>query len=134
MSLSKNSDYLLLFRGTQWDKGLAPEEIQKMLGQFMGWLDRLTQEGIVKGASPLASTGKVVSGKQGRNVADGPFNEAKEAVGGYFLIQAENLDAAVAIAKQCPMLEQGLIVEVRPVAQQCPTMQRLNENLSSVVA
>lgn len=133
MSTPKNSDYLLLFRGTQWDKGMGPEEIQKLLGQFMGWLENLRQEGICKGASPLATTGKVVSGK-GRTIADGPFSEAKEAVGGYFLVQAESLDAATAIAQQCPLLEHGLIVEVRPIAQQCPTSQRLDESLTCVVA
>ena len=133
MSTPKNSDYLLLFRGTQWDKGMAPEEIQELLGQFMSWLARLNQQGICKGASPLATTGKVVSGK-GRNIADGPYSEAKEAVGGYFLVQAESLDAATVIAQQCPLLAYGVIVEVRPVAQQCPTSQRLDESLSCVVA
>src|SRR5881296_2215116 len=98
------SEYLLLFRGTQWDKGLAPEEIQKVLGQFMGWFERLKEEGTVKTGQPLAREGRIVSGKKGA-VADGPFAESKEAVGGYFLLNVSNIEEAVAIARQCPILE-----------------------------
>ena len=124
------SEYLLLFRGAQWDKGLSPEQLQKTVDQFMAWFERLKQEGIVKGGQPLERTGKVVSGRGGRTVADGPFAESKEAVGGYFLLQVDSLEQAVAIAKQCPILEFGSTVEVRPVAEECPTMQRVKEQLA----
>jgi hypothetical protein len=74
----------------------------------------------VKGASPLLPEGKIVSGKKGRVVADGPFAESKEAIGGYFLIQADSLEHAIEIARGWPILEYGATVEVRPVASQCP--------------
>jgi len=51
------------------------------------------------------------SGKQ--TVTDGPFVETKEALGGYYLIDADNLDEAIEIAKQCPAAFGG--VEVRPI-------------------
>ncbi|HWD20663.1 MAG TPA: YciI family protein, partial [Verrucomicrobiae bacterium] len=63
--------------------------------------------------------GKLVSGKGGRVVADGPFAESKEAIGGYFLLQVKSLDEAVAIAQDCPGLAHGVKVEVRPVASVC---------------
>src|SRR5258706_1339934 len=124
---TSKSEYLLLFRGTEWDKGLSPEELQKVMGQFMGWFDRLTQEGVLKAGQPLAREGKIVSGKGGRSVADGPFAESKEAIGGYFLLHAASLEQAVEIAKECPVLNYGSSVEVRPVAEQCPTMQKVAE-------
>src|SRR5689334_2938067 len=114
------SDYLLLFRGTNWDKGLSPEEIQKVMNQIMAWFERLQQEGKLKAGQPLGEDGRTISGKKGRTVADGPFMESKEAVGGYLIVQAENIDEAVSIAKGNPCLDYGGIVEVRPVAGECP--------------
>ena len=46
------SEYLLLFRGAQWDKGLSPEDIQKIMGQWNNWFERLTLQGKVKSAQP----------------------------------------------------------------------------------
>ena len=127
------SEYMLLFRGEQWDKDLSPEEIQKIMGQWNGWLERLTVQGKVKAAQPLERHGKIVSGK-GRTVADGPFAESKEAIGGYFLLQLDDFNEALEIAKECPALEYGVTVEVRPVADQCRCMQRVNELLARATA
>jgi hypothetical protein len=124
-----SSEYMLLFRGTQWDKGLSPEDMQKIMGQWNSWFERLTLQGKVKSAHPLEREGKIVSGK-GRTIADGPFAESKEAIGGYFLLQLDDLNEALEIAKECPGLAYGMTVEVRPVADQCRTMQRLNELLA----
>src|SRR5258705_12454249 len=83
MSTENNkSEYLIIFRGSHWDKGLSPEELQKVTSQFMAWFERLKQEGTAKAGQPLEREGKIVSGKKGRNVADGPFAESKEAIGG----------------------------------------------------
>src|SRR3989454_697438 len=120
MNTQTQNEYLLLFRGSSWDKGLSPEQLQKTMDQFMAWFERLKQQGKVKGGQPLERTGKIVSGKNGRIVADGPFAESKEAIGGYFLLQVEDLDEAVEIAKDCPGLAYGATVEVRPVAPECP--------------
>jgi hypothetical protein len=68
--------------------------------------------------------GKIVSGKKGRTVADGPFAESKEAIGGYFYLQVADMEEALTIARQCPGLEYGAEVEVRPVAEQCGLMER----------
>jgi hypothetical protein len=84
MSTPKKSEYMLLFRGTDWHKGLSPEEIQEVVKQMYTWLDRLTAEGKAKAGKPLFPEGKVVSQKKGRSVSDGPFAESKEAIGGFF--------------------------------------------------
>ena len=114
------SEYMLLFRGGDWHKGLSPEEIQTVMSQWKNWFERLTSSGKAKAGHPLEREGKIVSGKKGRQVADGPFAESKEAIGGYFFLEVSGMDEAVAIAKECPGLDYGSIVEVRPVAAECP--------------
>ena len=130
----EKSDYLLLFRGTNWDKDLSPEEIQKVVTDWYAWFERLNQEGRCSGGHPLKNAGKLVSGKKGRTVADGPFAESKEAIAGYFLLEVADMDEAVAIAKQCPTLDYGVQVEVRPVAGECVSMRRANEQLTGATA
>jgi hypothetical protein len=128
------SDYLLLIRGTNWDQGLSPEEIQKVMSQLMTWFEGVQRQGKVKGGQPLGEEGRTVSGQKGRTVADGPFAESKEAVGGYLILQVDDLDEAVAIAKTFPCLEYGATVEVRPLAEECPTFQRVREQLAHATA
>jgi hypothetical protein len=119
MSTPTTSEYILLFRGTDWHKGLSPEQIQQVITEMMAWFNRLTEEGTLKAGQPLMFEGKIVSQKKGRSVADGPFAESKEAIAGYFLLKAGSLDEAVVIAKNYPALQYGATVEVRPVAPEC---------------
>jgi len=129
MTAQKQNEYLLLFRGDEWYNQLSPEELQQAISQFKAWFDRLTEEGKLKAAQPLVREGKIVSGKQGRVVADGPFAESKEAIGGYFLLAANSLDEAIAVAKSAPSLEYGTQIEVRPVAEECPMAARARQLL-----
>ena len=116
-------DYLLLFRGTNWDKGMSPEQIQKVVTDWYAWFDRLKREGRCSGGHPLQSSGKIVSGK-GRTVSDGPFAESKETIGGYFYLHVADEAEAVSIAQLCPGLDYGVVVEVRPVAEMCSVRER----------
>jgi hypothetical protein len=52
-------------------------------------------------------------------VTDGPFSEAKEAVGGYVMLRVSGMNEATEIARRHPGLEHGLIIEVRPMAETC---------------
>lgn len=110
---------MLIFRGTDWYKGLSPEQMQQVADRWMAWFNGLKEEGKCVAGNPLEREGKIVSGKS-RAVSDGPFAEAKETIGGYFLLKVTTLDEAVAIAQQCPGLPYGIRVEVRPVAGECP--------------
>jgi hypothetical protein len=123
---------MLLFRGAGWDKNLSPEQMQAAAGKFMAWFERLKSEGKCKGGQPLQRVGRIVSGKGGRNVVDGPFAESKEAIGGYFVLTVDDLDEATELAKGCPGLEYGMQVEVRPVADECPDMKAAREELASL--
>jgi hypothetical protein len=124
---TEKSDYLLLFRGTNWDKDLSPEQIQKVVSDWYAWFDGLMKDGRAVGGHPLRSEGKIVSGKKGRSVADGPFAESKEAIGGYFYLRVSSEAEAVEIAQRCPGLDHGAVVEVRPVAVMCGVRERLIE-------
>lgn len=124
MSTQKaKSEYMLLFRGNDWHKGLSQETIQKVSSEWMAWFERLGAQGKVIAGSPLEPQTIVVSGKNGRVVADGPFAESKEAIGGYFLLKVDTFEEATVIAKQCPGLPYGALVEVRQVAEECPLMR-----------
>jgi len=120
------SGHLLLFKSTDWHKDLSPDQIQQIMTRWNDWFEGLKNEGKLIAGSPLENEGRVVSTKTG-SVADGPFAESKEAVGGYFLLNVESMDEAVAIAKQCPALGHGIIVEVRPVAPCCPADRMVDE-------
>jgi hypothetical protein len=127
MNTESNTGYLLIFRGTDWHQGLSPEQTQKVAGEWMAWFTRLKEQSKVSGGSPLEPVGKIVSGKNGRVVADGPFAESKEAIGGFFHLTVASIDEAVAIAKDCPGLAYGIKVEVRPVMEHCPAAQLAKE-------
>jgi hypothetical protein len=124
---TSKSDYMLLFRGTDWQKRLSPEQLQPVVSDWATWFERLIQEGKCTGGHPLQGEGKLVFGKKGHIVTDGPFAESKEALGGYFYLQVANIDEAVEIAKQCPGLEHGCVVEVRPVAERCTDRVRASD-------
>jgi hypothetical protein len=119
MSTQTDNGYMLIFRGTDWYKGLSPEERQQVADKWMAWFKRLTDQGKVIAGNPLEREGKIVSGKNGRVVSDGPFAESKETIGGYFLLKVGAMEEALAIAQECPGLSYGIRVEVRPVAGEC---------------
>jgi hypothetical protein len=126
MTTPNSNGYMLIFRGTDWYKGLSPEQMQQVFDQWMSWFNGLKDEGTAIAGNPLEKEGRIVSGKHGRVVSDGPFAEAKETIGGYFLLNVGSMDEAVAIAQQCPGLPHGIRVEVRPVAPECPINVELN--------
>ena len=69
----------------------------------------------ILGGEALMPSTTATTIRDGGAITDGPFVETKEALGGYYLIQADDLDQAIAVAKDCPMPGGG--VEVRPVME-----------------
>jgi len=90
------------------------KEAVERVGEFaMG----LLRDGTLKGGAPLhpVTEAKRIRARDGeRRVLDGPFAESKEVIAGYFVIEAPDRDAAVAIASRCPNAEFGS-VEVREI-------------------
>ncbi len=118
-------EYLLLIRGTHWNHGMSPAELQRVMTEFYAWVDGLIQSGVQRGAQPLMEEGRLVTGAKGASVTDGVFAESKEAIAGYFLLAVSSIDVAVQLAQACPILAYGAQIEVRPVADLCRPMAEL---------
>ena len=125
-------EFLLLFRNTQLEKRLSTEEMREAMQRLNTWLERWSERGNIKAGQPLGDGGKVISGAKQRTVADGPFAEAKEAVGGYVIIRAEDLEEAMEIAGEWPLLDYDAVVEVRPIHEQCAGMEHVGMRLAQV--
>jgi pimeloyl-ACP methyl ester carboxylesterase len=124
------SEFLLLFRNTGWHLDLSSEEIQKNMARFTAWFERLNQAGHFKGGGPLGPYGKILAGSHA--ATDGPFVESKEAIAGFFLVRAENLEQAIEIGKGCPGLEFGQTVEVRAMVSEPHELQIARERKSDL--
>jgi len=108
------ASFMLIFRGGGSSTD-SPEQLQQHMQKWMTWFEGLTKSGVYQGAgAPLVPAGKVVRGTR-RTVTDGPYAEAKDLVGGYAIVEAKDLDAAVEIARGCPTYEKDGAVEIRPV-------------------
>ncbi len=125
MPTPPTAPFLLLFRNTGADvhAHLSPEQRLQLTQQWNDWYDGLAAKGKVQHGRPLAPQGRVVAGTRGERVTDGPYAEAKEAIGGYFFLTVADIDEATAIAQMCPGLPLGLTVEVRPVADVSPVLE-----------
>jgi hypothetical protein len=110
-------EFMLLIR-TEGDHllELSPAEQQKHIEQVMVYMGDLMKSGKLKSAQPLEQEGILISGTKGK-LKDGPFNETKEVIAGYFLLEANDLDEAVQIARNNPVFEsaRNARIEVRPV-------------------
>lgn len=128
--MSTKNEYMLIFSGSDWYNHIGPAELKKIAAQAKAWFDGLVEKGVVKGGNGLAREGARIVARTGRVLSDGPFAESKEAVGGFTIVEAENLDEAIAIAKSNPTIAYGTTVDVRPVFKshdECPLYRRLRE-------
>ena len=107
--------FMLILRGGVDGTTLPPDQLQKLIGKYFSWIDELRSQGHYEGGEPLEDPVKFLSGPGGKKTIDGPFVEAKEIVGGYFIIRARDLNEAAQIARGCPIFENDGTVEVRPI-------------------
>ena len=106
------SEFLYLYRGGE--RPTTPAAAQQEMERWMTWLKELGERGHVKDPGhPIERTGKIVSGKS-KSVTDGPFAE-KDMVGGYTLVEANDIAHATELSMGCPIFDAGGQVEVRPV-------------------
>ena len=98
-----------------WPK-LTREQQEQGIAAYMAYTEALTKAGVLAGSSRLqpssaATTVRMANGKP--QVLDGPYVDSKEQLGGYFIIDVADLDAAISWASRCPAAGHG-VVEVRP--------------------
>jgi hypothetical protein len=109
--------YMLLIYGNE--NAWTNEERQDCYAESAQLCHKLSDEGVFLSANPLqlvasATSVRVREGK--RLVTDGPFAETREQLGGYYLVDAKDLDEAIAIAARIPGAKKGT-VEVRPLLE-----------------
>lgn len=112
------AQFMLLLHESPTDfADLSPQEIQRVIGEYTAWRTQLAEAGQLVGGLKLKDEGGrlLTRNGDGVQVVDGPFVEAKEVVGGYFLIEAADYDEAVEISKSCPHLVYSRSVELRQV-------------------
>lgn len=110
--------YLLLLNARESGfANMTPAEQQQGMAAYMAYTEALKSAGVYLGSNRLqpvatATTVRIVDGKT--QVLDGPYADSKEQLGGYFLIDAPDLDAALSWAARCPGASHG-VIEVRPI-------------------
>jgi hypothetical protein len=110
--------YLLMLYVSEagWTK-LTPAEQEQGVAAYRAYTEALTKAGVLTGSNRLqpssaATTVRIADGKP--QVLDGPYADSKEQVGGYYLIDVADLDAAISWAARCPAAGHG-VVEIRPL-------------------
>jgi len=108
---------LMLYADENGWSNLTPDQQQQGMAAYMAYTEALKKAGVLQGSNRLqpvatATTVRVANGKS--QVLDGPYVESKEQLGGYYLIDVADMDAALAWAARCPGASHGTI-EVRPV-------------------
>ena len=110
--------YLLLIYANEVEYAkIDPATSQKIMGEYQTFTQSIIQSGSFKAGDRLqpTSTATTVRVKDGKTLTtDGPFAETREQLGGYYLIDAKDLDEAIGIAAKVPTAKHGSI-EVRPV-------------------
>jgi len=105
---------LLIYERPEHYAGLSDEERQAMTEEYKAVFDT---PGVVGSAhlqpTAMATTVRVADGET--LVTDGPFADTKDVFGGYYIVEADDLDAAIAIAARVPAARMGGCVEIRPV-------------------
>src|SRR5213075_1516865 len=108
---------LMLYVNEAGFSKLTKAEQDQGVAAYTAYTEALTKAGVLKGMNRLqpslaATTVRVANGKP--QVLDGPYADSKEQVGGYFMIDVPDLDAALSWAARCPGASHG-VVEVRPL-------------------
>ena len=100
------------------DAAVSPEHLEQVYRRTYDWFGTHGEVMTESGAQlqPVSTATTVSYGGDTPVVADGPFSEAREAIGGFQVIDVPDLDAAIAIVKTWPLLElPGVAVEIRPI-------------------
>ena len=108
--------YMLLIYASEGEDPRTPAERDAQMGEYMA----ISELPAVTGGAQLqpTSTATTVRVQGGSTLTtDGPFAETKEQLGGYYLFEADDLDAAIAVAARIPAARTGGAVEVRPVVE-----------------
>ena len=108
---------LMIYTNEQQDAQRTPEEQEANMGEYFAFTNEIREAGVMLGGEALqpTTTATTVRVRQGQTAStDGPFAETKEQLGGYYLLDCENLDEAIKWAAKIPGAREGSI-EIRPL-------------------
>jgi hypothetical protein len=104
--------FMLIFHGGALFEA-SPEQMQEHMGKWFAWIEKLGKADQYVGGEALIPGGKLVTSK--KKTIDGPYTEGKEVVGGYFIVNANNIDEVVKMCDDYPDFEFGGTIQVRQV-------------------
>ena len=107
-------DYMYIIRGGDDLSVLSPQQMEDHMQDWQKWMGTRAEAGKFVAGDPLGVEGKSLT-EGGTKIIDHPLAEAKELVGGYLIMKADNLDDAVELAKGCPGFEHNCSIEVREI-------------------
>jgi len=105
---------LLLHEDLEQIKAFSPRERADLANAHMNWANTLAEKGYLISADGLHEKSIQITGKDGV-IKDEPYLESKKIIGGYYLLQADNLDTIVEVARECPTHHYGGTTEIRPI-------------------
>ena len=111
-----NKFIMLLHDAGSFPADISPDEIQAIIQRYVAWRQKIQANGRkVEGHKLTDRQGRVMRGAAGQTkITDGPYAEAREVIGGLFIVEAGSYEEVVELSKDCPHLDFGTI-EIREV-------------------
>lgn len=116
---NKMTEFMMIFRN-EYEPSVkpTPEQMQASIKQWQDWIGGIAAQGKFAGTNRLSSEGKTLM--PNHVIADGPYAEVKEIIGGYLIVKANDINEAMSLASGCPILDIGGNVEVRNIIPMNP--------------
>jgi hypothetical protein len=113
---SSMKKFIMLLHDAGFPADISPDQIQAIIQRYVKWRQTIQQNGRkVEGHKLTDGQGRVMRGGAGSTkVTDGPYAEAREVIGGLFIVEANSYEEVVELSKDCPHLDFGSI-EIREV-------------------
>jgi len=114
---------LLIYHDEKARATMSEQEKGAIFKQYGEFIESIRQSGAFQAGDPLQPTTTATTVRMNNSktiTMDGPFAETKEQLGGYFIVEAKNLDDAIAMAARIPSVRLGGSVEVRPIMEMGP--------------
>jgi hypothetical protein len=109
-------EFVLIFRNSENAHFKpSPEQMQEVMTKWMNWMGSIAAQKKMADNGNRLSVSKAKTVRPDNIVTDGPYSEIKEFINGYIIVKTRDIDDAVALAKECPILTIGGNVEVRAV-------------------
>ncbi len=105
---------LLLHDDIERMQNISPKEMQELVNAHMIWANKLAESGHLISGEGLEEKSVRITGKDSV-VKDGTFLESKEIIGGFYYLQAKNINEVTELAKECPCHLWGGVTEIRPI-------------------